>query len=181
MSTLAINGGVPVRATDFPAWPIHDESDVEAVARVIRSGTWGGNATATTECTTRFAAMTGARHAILAANGTVTLEVALKALDIGWGDEVIVPGLTFAATATAVLTAGAIPVLVDVDPDTLCLDPRAVEAAITGRTRAIIPVHLGQAMADMDALGVIAARHGLAVIEDAAHSHGKAWAGRGAV
>jgi dTDP-4-amino-4,6-dideoxygalactose transaminase len=180
MSTLAIHGGTPVRTRAFPSWPMGDDMDVEAVGRVIRSGVWGGNGPATTDFSRRFAELCGAKHAILAANGTVTLEVAVKALGIGWDDEVIVPGLTFAATATAPLTAGAIPVFVDVDPETLCIDPAAVEAAITSRTRAIIPVHLGQAMADMDAIADIARRHGLAVIEDAAHSHGKQWKGAGA-
>jgi dTDP-4-amino-4,6-dideoxygalactose transaminase len=108
------------------------------------------------------------------------MEVALKALDIGWGDEVIVPALTFAATAYAPIAAGALPVIVDVLPGSWAIDPDAVEAAITPRTRAIIPVHLGQVMADMDRIEEVAERHRLAVIEDCAHSHGKAWNERGA-
>ena len=180
---LAILGGAPVRPDGFPTWPEVDETDVEAVTAVVRSGRWGGHpvpgplATAFEE---GFAALQGARHGILMMNGTVTMEVALRALDIGWGDEVIVPALTFAATACAPIAAGALPVIVDVLPGTWSIDPDAVEAAITPRTRAIIPVHLGQSMADMDRIMAIAARHGLAVIEDSAHSHGKAWNGRGA-
>jgi dTDP-4-amino-4,6-dideoxygalactose transaminase len=108
------------------------------------------------------------------------MEVACKALDIGWGDEVIVPALTFAATAYAPMAAGAVPVIVDVLPETWCIDPDAVEAAITPRTKAIIPVHLGHQMADMDRLMAIAKAHGLAVIEDCAHAHGQQWRGQGA-
>jgi UDP-2-acetamido-2-deoxy-ribo-hexuluronate aminotransferase len=111
-------------------------------------------------------------------NGTVTMEVALKALNIGWGDEVIVPGLTFAATAYAPMAAGALPVVVDVEPKSWSIDAEAVEAAITPRTRAIIPVSLYGQVADMDALNAIAARHGLAVIEDAAQSFGATYRGR---
>jgi dTDP-4-amino-4,6-dideoxygalactose transaminase len=108
------------------------------------------------------------------------MEVALRAAGIGWGDEVIVPAYTFQATASAPMAAGAIPVIVDVHPDTYCLDPQAVEKAITPRTRAIIPVHLGHQMADMDALMALAEQHNLIVIEDCAHAHGARWNGRGA-
>jgi dTDP-4-amino-4,6-dideoxygalactose transaminase len=114
------------------------------------------------------------------ANGTVTMEVALRAAGVGWGDEVIVPAYTFMATAAAPLAAGAIPVIADVDPETYCLDPKAFEAAITGRTRAVIPVHLGAQMADMDAIMAVAEKYDLVVIEDCAHAHGARWNGRGA-
>jgi len=113
-------------------------------------------------------------------NGTVTMEVALKALGIGWGDEVIVPALTFAATPYAAMAAGALPVFCDVTPDTLTIDPDQVEAAVTPRTRAIMPVHLGHQMADMDRVTEIARRHSLAVVEDCAHAHGQRWRDRGA-
>ena len=183
MAELAVNGGTPVRSTPYPAWPASDDEYVEAVSEVVRGGEWGGfpepgvNATAFEEA---FAAYQGARHGVLMMNGTVTMEVACKALDVGWGDEVIVPALTFAATANAPMAAGALPVIVDVTPETWCIDPDRVEAAITPRTRAIIPVHLGHQMADMDRLTEIADRHGLAVIEDCAHAHGQEWRGRGA-
>jgi dTDP-4-amino-4,6-dideoxygalactose transaminase len=183
MAELAVNGGTPVRTTAYPVWPEWDERELDAVTSVIRSGTWGGfpepgtNASRFEEA---FAAYQGTRHGILMANGTVTMEVALKALGIGWGDEVIVPALTFAATAYAPMAAGALPVIVDVEPRTWTIDPALVESAITDRTRAIIPVHLGHQMADMDRLAEIAERHGLAIVEDCAHAPGQQWRGRGA-
>src|SRR5439155_26214886 len=128
----------------------------------------------------RFAAYQGAAHGIVMVNGTVTMEVALKALGIGWGDEVIVPALTFAATAYAAISAGALPVIVDVEQQRWTIDCDAVEAAVTPRTRAILPVHLGQQMCDMDRIAEIAQRHGLAIVEDCAHAHGQQWQGRGA-
>jgi dTDP-4-amino-4,6-dideoxygalactose transaminase len=134
----------------------------------------------TAEFIRRFLALQGGEYAVAMMNGTVTMEVACRAAGIGWGDEVIVPAYTFQATAAAPMAAGAIPVVVDIDPETYCIDPKAVEAAITGQTRAIIPVHLGAQMADMDALMDIAARHNLVVIEDCAHAHGAKWRGQGA-
>jgi dTDP-4-amino-4,6-dideoxygalactose transaminase len=114
------------------------------------------------------------------ANGTITMEVALRAADIGWGNEVIVPAYTFQATASAPMVAGAIPVIVDVDPNNYCLDPKATEKAITPKTKAIIPVHLGSNMADMDAIMALAEKYNLIVIEDCAHAHGAKWNGCGA-
>jgi dTDP-4-amino-4,6-dideoxygalactose transaminase len=108
------------------------------------------------------------------------MEVALKALGIGWGDEVIIPALTFAATVYAPIAAGALPVIVDVTPETWTIDPALVEAAITPRTRAIMPVHLGHQMADMDRIMEIARSHSLAVVEDCAHAHGQRWNDQGA-
>lgn len=183
MSSLAINGATPVRTDPYPSWPELDERDAEAVADVVRRGQLGGfpePGPRAAEFATRFAAYQGARHGIVMANGTVTLEVALKALDIGWGDEVIVPAMTFAATPYAVIAAGALPVVVDVEPVRWTIDPDAVEAAVTERTRAVIPVHLGQQMCDMDRLGEIARRHGMAIVEDCAHAHGQQWNGMGA-
>jgi dTDP-4-amino-4,6-dideoxygalactose transaminase len=183
MPELAINGGTPVRSTDYPAWPVVDDEVVAAVTDVVRSGEWGGfpepgvNGGAFEEA---FSAYQGAVHGVLMMNGTVTMEVACKALDIGWGDEVIVPALTFAATAYAPMAAGAIPVFVDVTPETWTIDPDLVEAAITERTRAIMPVHLGHQMADMDRIMEIAGRHGLSVIEDCAHAPGQRWRDQGA-
>lgn len=182
MAQLALNGGTPVRSERYPEWPVWDQREVDAVTAVVRSGRWGGfpepgpHAAAFAR---KFAEYHGARHGICMANGTITLIVALRAAGIGLGDEVIVPGYTFAATALAPMEAGAIPVIVDIDPENYCIDPKAVEAAITPQTRAIMPVHLGSQVADMDAIMDIAARHNLVVVEDCAHAHGAQWRGRG--
>ena len=125
-----------------------------------------------------LAAFTGTRHCIAVASGTEALLIALMALGIGPGDEVIVPAFTFAASAEVVILAGATPVLVDIEPDTCNVDVRAVEAAITERTRAIIPVSLYGQPADMDAINAIAAKHKIPVIEDAAQSFGATYKGR---
>ncbi|MFQ5436905.1 MAG: DegT/DnrJ/EryC1/StrS family aminotransferase, partial [Anaerolineae bacterium] len=183
MSTLAILGGEPVRTEPYPEWPVHDERDIEAVTRVVKSGNWGGYpypGPETAAFLQEFLAMQGGEYAVACANGTVTMEVALRAAGIGWGDEVIVPAYTFQATAAAPMAAGCIPVIVDVDPNSYCMDPKAVETAITDKTKAIIPVHLGAHMADMDAIMALAEKHNLIVIEDCAHAHGAKWNGRGA-
>ena len=183
MKELALNGGTPVRSTAYPAWPSGDDREIDAVTDVIRSGDWGGYPEPGRyggRFEAAFAEYQGAKHGVLMSNGTITMEVALKALGIGWGDEVIIPALTFAATAYAPIAAGALPVIVDVTPDTWCIDPDQVEAAITPRTKAIMPVHLGHQMADMDRIMAIAAKHGLAVVEDCAHAHGQQWQGTGA-
>jgi dTDP-4-amino-4,6-dideoxygalactose transaminase len=183
MAELAARGGTPVRPLGYPEWPVIDERDVEAATRVVRGGRWGGfpePGPMAAEFGARFAAYQGGAHGVVMANGTVTMEVALKALGIGWGDEVIVPALTFSATPYAAMAAGALPVFCDVTPDTLTVDPGQVEAAVTPRTRAIMPVHLGHQMADMDRIVEIARRHSLAVVEDGAHAHGQRWRDRGA-
>jgi dTDP-4-amino-4,6-dideoxygalactose transaminase len=126
-----------------------------------------------------FAALQGARHGIPMANGSCSLEAALAACEIGAGDEVLVPGLTFVTTATAVLGVNATPVFVDIEADSLCLDVAAAEAAVTERTRAVIPVHLAGRPCDLDALGDICKRHELVMVEDCAHAHGSTWRKRG--
>lgn len=183
MSKLAILGGEPVRKEAYPDWPVFDDRDIEAVTAVIKSGNWGGfpyPGPRTQAFLAKFLEMQGGHYAVAVTNGTVTMEVALRACDIGWGDEVIVPAYTFQATAAAPMAAGAIPVIADVDPETYCIDPQAIEAAITEKTRAIIPVHLGAQMADMDAIMALAEKHNLIVIEDCAHAHGARWRGQGA-
>ena len=183
MSELAILGGSKIRTQPYPAWPVWDQRDIDAVTDVIKSGRWGGYpypGPKTAELAKKFAEMQGGGYAVPMANGTVTMEVALRAAGIGWGDEVIVPAYTFQATASAPMSAGAIPVIVDIDPDNYCLDPKAAEKAITPKTKAIIPVHLGCNMADMDAIMALAEKYGLIVIEDCAHAHGAKWNGRGA-
>jgi dTDP-4-amino-4,6-dideoxygalactose transaminase len=183
MTKLALLGGTRIRTEPYPDWPVYDERDIKAVIGVIKSGRWGGfpfPGPQTAEFARHFSDMQGGGYAVPMANGTVTMEVALRASDIGWGDEVIVPAYTFSATAAAPMAAGAIPVLVDVDPNTYCINPKAIEAAITLKTRAVIPVHLGAHMTDMDAIMDIANRHNLIVVEDCAHAHGAKWQGKGA-
>ncbi|MEL6901585.1 MAG: DegT/DnrJ/EryC1/StrS family aminotransferase [Cyanobacteria bacterium J06606_4] len=183
---LAVFGHTPVRSQPYPQWPIADARDLAAITDVVQSGRWGGApfpGPQSAKFARHFAAMqkgqTSETFPVPMMNGTVTLEVALRAANIGWGDEVIVPAYTFQATGTAPIMAGAVPVIVDVDPQTYCISPAAIEAAITERTRAIIPVHLGAQVADMDAIMAIADRHDLIVIEDCAHAHGAQWRGRG--
>ena len=176
---LAIHGGQPVRSKPFPAWPVFGEEEEAALLRTLRSGKWGrldGDEVAQFE--RRFADYHQAKHAIAVVNGTVSLRVALLAAGIEAGDEVIVPPYTFLATATAVVEANATPIFADIQLPTFNLDPQAVEAAVTPRTKAIIPVHLGGLPVDMTAIMEIARRHGLTLIEDAAHAHGAAYKGR---
>ncbi len=126
----------------------------------------------------QFARYCGTRYALAVSNGTTALHLALEALGLKPGDEVIVPDLTFVATANAVAYTGATPVLADIDPETLCIDPASVKALITPRTKAIIPVHLYGHPADMDALTELADANGIAIIEDAAEAHGAEYKGR---
>jgi dTDP-4-amino-4,6-dideoxygalactose transaminase len=179
--TLAVHGGTPVRSAPWPAWPPPlDEAQRELVAEVLDSGLWGatqgGGVVARLE--DAFARRSGVRHGIAAGNATLGLFAALRGLGIGKGDEVVVPAYTFVASATAVLLAGATPVIADVDPRHLHLSAQAVREALTDRTAAIMPVHLAGSPADMDALNELAARHGLAVVEDAAQAHGAAYRDR---
>jgi perosamine synthetase len=130
------------------------------------------------EFETNFARYCGTEYALAVNSGTGGLHLALATLGLQPGDEVIVPDLTFVATANAVAYTGAMPVLADIDPDTLCIDPASVKSQITARTKAIIPVHLYGHPADMDGLSAIGDAHGLAVIEDAAEAHGAEYKGR---
>lgn len=173
---LALLGGTPLRKRPFPSWPVFGQPEEKALLRTLHSGKWGrlhGPEVARFE--ERFASMHGCKHAIGVVNGTVSLRIALMAAGIQADDEVIVPPYTFLSTASAVVEANAIPVFADVELDTFNLDPKAVEAAITPRTRAIIPVHFAGQPADMDALMAIARKHKLTVIEDAAHAHGASY------
>ncbi|MGN6813054.1 MAG: DegT/DnrJ/EryC1/StrS family aminotransferase [Thermomicrobiales bacterium] len=148
-----------------------------AVQRVLASG-WFVLGEEVAAFEREFAAWLGVAHAVGVANGTDAIELALRALDIGPGDEVIVPAMTATFSALAVSRTGATPVFADVDAVTATLDPAAAAARITPRTRALLPVHLYGGAADLAALGALAERHGLALIEDAAQAHGAAWQGR---
>lgn len=178
-SQLAVHGGTPVRSRPWPDWPVWGAAEVEAVTAVVRSGNWfARSGSCVQEFTRRFADYHQARFAVPCTNGTHALEIALRAAGVGAGDEVILPPYTFIATATAIVQINAIPVFADIDPETYNLDPRAAEAAITDRTGAIIAVHIGGCPADLDALGELARRRGLKLIEDSAQAHGAEWRGR---
>lgn len=175
MSRLALLGGKPVRSAPFPRWPVFGKEERAALMKVFSSGTWGIGGSYVTKFQEDFAKAHGGRYGIAMMNGTVSIEIALKAGRIGEGDEVIIPPYTFAATATAVLNVNAIPVFVDIDPENYCIDPKKIREAISPRTKAIIPVHLAGHPADMDAIMEIAQEHKLIVIEDAAHAHFAEW------
>ncbi len=179
MPKLAIHGGSPAKTKPFPDWPIFDERERQALNDVLESGVWWRTpGTKTLAFEREFAAYHEAKHGLAVTNGTHALEVALAAMGIGAGDEIIVPNATFVATASAVLFAGALPVLVDVRADSYCIDPELAEAAITENTKAIIAVHMGGRPADLDQLTAVAEKHGLMLLEDAAHAHGSEWRGR---
>lgn len=145
------------------------EEDIEAVTDVLRSG-WIGTGPVTHELESAFAAYKGVENAHAVNSCTAAIHLSLLAAGIGDGDEVITTALTFSATANAIIHTGAKPVIVDVEPETLNIDPDKVESAITPKTKAILPVHFGGLMCDMDALGQLAERHGLKIIEDCAHA-----------
>jgi dTDP-4-amino-4,6-dideoxygalactose transaminase len=174
----AIDGGTPVRTRTFPEWPVVTPEDEAALLAVLRSKRWGarlGNRVDTFAET--FARYQDAAHGIACTNGTAALEVALRAVGVEPFDEVIVPPYTFVASATSILSIGAIPVLCDVREDTLLIDAEDAARRVTPRTKAILPVHLAGQPADVDAVLVLAKRHNLKVVEDAAQAHGASWKG----
>jgi dTDP-4-amino-4,6-dideoxygalactose transaminase len=176
---LAINGGQKTIDKIFP-WPIFDETEVNTVADIVRSGKWGnpdcGDLVKAFE--DEYAAFCGTKYALTCVNGSVALRLALIAIGVKPGDEVIVPPYTFITTSSIVLETNCIPVFVDIDPDTYNLDPDKIEAAITNRTKAIIPVHFAGQACDMDKIMAIAKKHNIRVIEDACHGHGAEYKGR---
>ena len=175
---LAIDGGTPVRTRPWSRWPVFDETEEQAILGFLRSGKWWSvEGTKVHEFEQAFARFQDAQFAVCVTNGTAALEVALRAAHIGCADEVIVPPYTFIATATAVLSVGATPVFVDVEEESLNIDPSRIEEAITPRTRAIIPVHIAGCPADMDGVLEVARKHNLLVIEDAAQAHAAEWKG----
>jgi dTDP-4-amino-4,6-dideoxygalactose transaminase len=180
---LAIAGGEPLRKAPFTTWPMATKEEADALQDVLTSSKWGGqpfpgkHAEAFAK---KFAEAHTAKYAQCVNTGTVAIQAALRAIGIRPGDEVIVPAYTWEGTVGPVLLVNAIPVFVDVDPETYCLDAKLIEKAITPKTKAILPVHLGMRFADMDEILRIAAKHNLKVIEDCAHAHGGKWRGKGA-
>lgn len=187
MEKLAVLGGKPVRTASWPGWPVHDDLEEKLLLEVLRTGNWWRHSygqgveliedesnpmSKIAQFQRTFANAHDCQYGICAANGTVTMEISLRAAGIKPGDEVIIPPYTYVATATAPLMIGAIPTFVDIDPDTYNIDCRLIEDAITENTRAIIPVHFGGQPCSMDEINVLAAKYNLKVIEDAAHAHG---------
>ena len=178
-AVLAISGGAPVRSEPFTAWPVHDERERELLLKVLESGVWSFGGPVEAEFSERFAEFSGAKYALCVANGSVSLEIALRALGVGPGDEVIVPALTWTATAWAAVQVGATPVFADISEEDWCIDPASIAEKITEKTRAVIPVHLYNQTAEMDEILALARRHSLWVVEDCAHAHGSRWGDRG--
>lgn len=183
MGRLAITGGKPVRRKPFAPWPVFTTEERRALANVLASRNWGGYPFPNQHADAfgrQFARFHGAKYGLAVANGTIAIEIALKAAGIKPGDEVIVPAYTWEGTVGPILLLNAVPVFVDIDPETHCLDARLLEKVISPRTRAILPVHLAMRFADMDAIMRVARKHRLLVIEDCAHAHGGKWRSKGA-
>ena len=193
MSKLAINGGKPLRDKPFVEWPVFEHEEEEALLGVLRSGKWWrfafgqgvemiepekGDRSQVVLFQEEFARHHQCKYGIAGANGTATLEIGIRALDFDVGDEIIAPAYTYVGSVTCMLQNNLVPIFVDVDRNTYNIDPDRIEEAITDRTRAIMAVHFGGQPADLDRIMSIAEKHGLAVIEDAAHAHGCEWRGK---
>jgi perosamine synthetase len=175
----ALLGGSPIRTEPFPGWPVRGEVEDAAMAEVVRSGGWGrgtGHAVSTFE--SKYSAAIGARHCLATSSGTSALFTALAAIDVGPGDEVIVPPYTFIACVNVILTRHAIPVFADTDPNTFQVDAASIQAKITAQTAAIMPVHLGGSTFDVDAVLAIAHKRNIPVVEDSCQSHFAEWRGK---
>lgn len=178
-SRPAILGGNPVRTQRWPAWPVFNDVEDKAMLGALRSGKWfryEGKQVATFE--KAYAARAGAKHCIATNSGTSALLTALSALNIGPGDEVILPPYTFVATYNVITMNYALPIFVDIDVTTSQIDAHKIEAAITPNTKAIIPVHLGGNVCDMDTILEVAKKHNTPVIEDTCQSHLAEWRGK---
>lgn len=167
-TTPAILGGEPVISShDWPGWPVwNPETDEKRLLEVMRSGVWS-RADVVDEFEKKWAKTVGAKRCLAVVNGTNALNASLAQMGIGWGDEVLVTPYTFIASVTCILFNGAIPVFVDVDPETFQMDPEKIEAKITPRTKAILPVHILGLPSDIERIMAIAGKHNLLVIEDA--------------
>lgn len=183
MHELAINGGTPVRTAPFPSWPRFDDSERSGLLRALESGLWGGRPRPlpgeATSFEAEFAEFHEAPAALTVTNGTHAVQLALDLAGVRAGDHVLLPALTPIPTSNAIRQRGAIPIPVDVDPHTYCLDPGRLEEARTDRATAVVVVHLSGHLADMDAIVKWASSGGIAVVQDAAHAHGAQWKGRG--
>ncbi|MBC8873510.1 MAG: DegT/DnrJ/EryC1/StrS family aminotransferase [Planctomycetes bacterium] len=177
---LAIAGGTPIlQRSDYKNWPVITDDDRKFVNEVLDSGiVAGGTAPQVVALEKEWAEFTGAKHCLTTCSGTAALHMGLAAIDVGPGDEVLVPSYTFLATASCIIHQMAIPVFVDIDLKTYTMDPTKIEAAITERTKAIMPVHIQGCPADMGPIMEIAKKHNLHVIEDACQAHGAMYKGQ---
>ncbi len=162
----------------IPSWPQAGDREEELLRSVLASPQWGGFHPFVEQFETDFADYQHSRFGISAFNGTVTLELALEILEIGPGDEVIVPAISFISTATAVARVGAVPVFVDIERDSFNIDPAAVRRALSPQTKAVIAVHFGGTMCEIDAITAICQERGIVLLEDAAHAQGSEWRGK---
>ena len=177
LNELALFGGDPVRNTTFFPWPRVVDGQKEKLIDTLMNDSWGIGSESIQLLEEKFALFHDAKNCIVIDTGTNALWVALKAAGVSSGDEVIVPPYTFIATVTAVLMANATPVFVDIDANTFNINPNLIESAITERTKAIVPVHIGGNPADMNSIISIAEKHNVKIIEDAAQAHGAEWDG----
>ncbi|MEA1965097.1 MAG: DegT/DnrJ/EryC1/StrS family aminotransferase [Candidatus Aerophobetes bacterium] len=176
---LAILGAHPTRSNSFPPWPQFDREEEENLLQVLRSRKWerhGGSMVSKFE--QRFAELCGVEKSLMVTNGSTALEIALTVAGVGAGDEVLVPPYTFMSTVMSVLLVNALPVFIDIHPDTYCIDPRQIEEHIGPNTKAIIPVHLAGMPSDMEKIMDIASKHNITVIEDACQAHLSEWNGQ---
>lgn len=188
MGKLAITGGPKAVERDMmQPWPVYDERDKRALLAVLESRKWGRSGydyyshpeSKLWAFEKAFAEFHDGTFALAVSTGTTALETCLRVLGVEAGCEVIVPAFTYIASASCVLVCNGVPIFADVDPRNYCIDPKAVEAAITPRTRAVVAVDFGGMPSDTDALGDICRKHGIALVSDCAHAHGGQWRGKG--
>ena len=175
MSKLAIHGGTPIRKKPFPKWPRSTPELMDSVLGAVENENWGVGSEVISRFEENFAHFQDSKYCISTSSGTTALWVALKAANVKSGDEVIIPPYTFIATASAVLMANAVPVFVDIDPDTFNIDSSKIEDAITSKTKVIMPVHISGNPSDMENIIELAEKYDIKVIEDAAQAHGAEW------
>lgn len=172
-------GGKPMCSGGFPGWPVYDQTEEKALLATLHSGNWfRGSGKAVARFEAAYGKLTGAKHCLATASGTAALSTVMGALDIGPGDEVIIPPYTFVATYNAVVLNYGLPVFVDTDLQSFQIDPRKIERAITPQTRAILPVHIGGSPANLDAILDVSRQHKVPVIEDACQAHLAEWRGK---
>jgi perosamine synthetase len=173
----ALLGGAPIRSRPFPSWPVIKEGERRILSEALDSGRWNRSGLVE-RFEEEWAKTLGVQHVVATSSGTSALYTSLAALGVGPGDEVIVPPYTFVATVSVVLLHHALPIFVDSDRETFQIDAGKIEAAITPRTRCILPVHLGGNVADMDAISELGERHRIPVLEDACQAHLAEWRGK---